>query len=446
MIGKLFERRALSFQTLFGAGIDSYDNTRAGVAINQDTVFRIGAIYAAIRLISDTVSTLPVDTFYRSDGERLPFRPRPGWVDNPEPDLNVTRSDHLQMVMVSLLVDGNAFVRILRTADGEVVALSVLDPTRVDIHRRPDMSLVYRVDHGRYEVEQEDMIHLTELRKPGALRGVSRVTELRNQFGLAAALEEFAQRFFGSGTTLAGVIEYPADLTPEQARDLADSFEAGHKGLRRSNRPGVLSGGAKYTRMGVQPNESQFLESRQHAIIEVAMVFRIPPHMLQVVTPGAMSYASVEANAIQFVTFTLRNYITKIENAYSRLLPGGAFYRLNIDGLLRGDIQTRFSAYSTGLQSGFLSVNDVRRLEDFRPAEGGEAYRVPLANVNLNAANIQDMRLKVDMAQRLVNSGYDPAAVLAALDLPQITHTGVPSVQLQGVAQINPVDPGGVYP
>ncbi|NCZ70855.1 MAG: phage portal protein, partial [Actinobacteria bacterium] len=146
MIGKLFERRVLSFQTLFGAGIDSYDNTRAGVAINQDTVFRIGAIYAAIRLISDTVSTLPVDTFYRSDGERLPFRPRPGWVDNPEPDLNVTRSDHLQMVMVSLLVDGNAFVRILRDPSGDVVGLPVMDPHRVDVVRGENGRVEYRMD------------------------------------------------------------------------------------------------------------------------------------------------------------------------------------------------------------------------------------------------------------------------------------------------------------
>ena len=97
----LVERRALSYQTLFGAGIDAMDNTRSGVLINRDTVYRIGAIYAAVRLIADTISTLPVDTFIRQDGQRFPFRPRPRWVDNPEPDVNMTRSDHFQMVMVS---------------------------------------------------------------------------------------------------------------------------------------------------------------------------------------------------------------------------------------------------------------------------------------------------------------------------------------------------------
>jgi len=442
----LVERRALSYQTLFGAGIDAMDNTRSGVLINRDTVYRIGAIYAAVRLIADTISTLPVDTFIRQDGQRFAFRPRPRWVDNPEPDVNMTRSDHFQMVMVSLLVDGNAFVRILRDPSGDVVGLRVMDPHRVEVVRGENGRVEYRMDQGRFVVSEVDMIHLTELRRPGELRGVSKVHELKQQFGLAAALEEFAQRFFGSGSTTTGVISVPGEVTAEQARQLVDGWEAGHKGLRRSHRPGVLSGGAKYDKTSVNPNEAQFLESRQYAVEEICRVFRIPPHMLQVIQPGAMSYASVEANAIQFVTYTLRPYIGKIEDAYGRLLPGDAFYRMNIDGLLRGDIGTRFSAYSTGLQAGFLSVNDVRRLEDLRPAEGGDAQRVPLANVNLAAANIQDTRLRVDMAQRLVTTGFDPAAVLAALDLPPIAHTGVPSVQLQGVATLNPEDPAGVYP
>jgi hypothetical protein len=161
--------------------------------------------------------------------------------------------------------------------------------------------------------------------------------------------------------------------------------------------------------------------------------------------PGTQSYASVEQNAIQFVTHTLRPYLEKLEWSYSKLLPVEAFIKFNIDGLLRGDFNSRISAYATGLQSGFMSINDVRRLEDLSPAIGGDEYRVPLANVNLSASNLPEQEGKVSMAQKLIAVGFDPAEVLKALELPTIAHTGVPSTQLQAVAQIDPANPGSVY-
>jgi hypothetical protein len=167
--------------------------------------------------------------------------------------------------------------------------------------------------------------------------------------------------------------------------------------------------------------------------------------MLGVTTPGSMSYASVEQNAIQWVRFSVTPIVARLEAAYSTLLPSAQFVKFNLDSLLRGDTQTRFSAYSTGLQSGFMSVNDVRRLEDMEPVDGGDMVRVPLANVNLSAADLVETEKLVVMAQRLVFAGYDPAAVLAALGLPPIEHTGVPSTQLQPLASINPVDPASVY-
>jgi hypothetical protein len=152
----------------------------------------------------------------------------------------------------------------------------------------------------------------------------------------------------------------------------------------------------------------------------------MPFALLQVSTPGAMSYASVEQNAIQFAQYTLRPIISKFETALSTLLPGPVFVKFNLDAILRGDIQTRFAAYSTGQLAGFLSVNDVRRLEDYAPAPGGDDYRVPLANVNLAAANIVETDRKTQMLTRLIMAGFDPAEALKALDMPPIMHTGIP--------------------
>jgi HK97 family phage portal protein len=449
MLGNLLrgrEERAVSFQTIFASGGNVAQQTYAGTIITQDTSLKIGAVYACVRLLADTISTLPVDTFYREGGARKPFRPKPLWVENP--DIGTAREDHLQQAMVSLLLDGNVFIRIFRSRTGEILSLVVLDPTRVEVRRNPaTREIEYVLDAGTgTTLRADEVLHITELRKPGALRGISRIDEVKQSLGLASALEEFSARFFGQGSVTAGIIEWPGNLTREQAKDLASGFEEGHKGLKRSHRPGVLFGGAKFVKTGVDPNEAQMLESRQFAVEEIARIFRCPLHLLQVSTPGAMSYASVEQNAIQFAQYTLRPIISKFETAYSSLLPGPAFVKFNLDAILRGDIQTRFAAYSTGQLAGFLSVNDIHRLEDMPPADGGDEYRVPLANVNLAAANIVETDRKTQMLTRLIMAGFDPAESLKALDMPAIMHTGIPPTSVQSVASINPADPASVYP
>jgi hypothetical protein len=186
------------------------------------------------------------------------------------------------------------------------------------------------------------------------------------------------------------------------------------------------------------------------AVEDVARAFNVPPHLLGL--SGTNSYASVEQNNLAWVTHGLRPIIAKIENALSPLLalsPNGqnAFLRFNIDGLLRADINSRMTAYSIGLQSGFLTINDVRRLEDLQSItdESANTVRVPLANVSITDSNLVGMDKKVAMAQKLVLSGFEPAQVLESLGLPVIDHTGVPSTQLQALAQLDPADPLSVY-
>lgn len=448
MLNNLFnnqEQRAISFQSIWGSGDTLAYTTTAGTNIDQNTAMRISAFYSCVLLISDTISTLPMDTFIRRNGDRIPYRPRPEWVIKP--DVEISRIEHYQQVLVSLLLDGNAFIRIYRDNRGNVVNLVVLDPLMVEVTRDP----VTREIAYRYQLQREnlitknEMLHITEIRRPGELRGTSRVTEMKENLGLSSALQEFASRFFGSGANIGGYIEHPAQLTKEQSQDLADAWRGQHKGLRKSHKIGVLSGGAKFTKTAAAPDEAQMLESRKLAIEEIARIFRIPPHMIGITTPGAMSYASVEQNNINFVTHTLRPYVQKIEETYSTLLPNEAFLRINVDGLLRGDFATRMQGYSIGTQAGFLSINDIRKLEDLRPVDSGDVYRVPLANVNLAAADLVEIDKKVAMAQKLILSGFDPASTLKALDLPAIIHTGVPSTQLQPIAQIDPNNPESVY-
>ena len=442
LLSQATEERAISFQSMFAAGDAVSFTTNAGTVVDQISSLKIEAVYACVRLISDSISTLPVDTYIRVGAERKAFRPRPLWLDNPES--GVTRTEHFQQVLVSLLLNGNSFTRILRDDQG-IVGLVVLNPELVECSRDQVTRRPIFVYDNRDVISADDMIHITEMRLPGELRGRSKIDLIKENLGLAKALEEFAARFFGQGSAASGIIEFPGNLTREQAKDLVASFEEGHKGLRRSHRPGVLFGGAKFTKTTVDNDSAQFLESRRFAIEEIGRIFRCPPSMLGVTTAGAMSYASVEQNGIHFVQHTLRPYISKIEDGYQKLLDSRAFLKFNVDGLLRGDQASRYAAFSTGLQSGFLSINDIHRIEDMPPVEGGEVYRVPLANVDLKAANLSELDRKVLMAQRLITTGFDPASVMAALELPKIEHTGVPSVMLQGLSQISPSDPAAAY-
>lgn len=435
------EDRAISFQTVWGAGFDTEVVNPSGVNINSNTAFEVVAFWSAVSLISDTIATLPVDSFIRQDGNRRPYRPRPAWVD--QPDVDMTRQAHYQQVLVSLLVNGNSYTRVFRNSNGDVVNLVCLDPSTVEVRRSAIGRKIFIVKGEEKALDSESIVHITDLIQPGSLTGLSRVERLKEALGLSSAMQSFAARFFGSGATTQGIIEYPGNLTPEQAKNLRDGFDSAHRGFRRAHKTGVLSGGASYKQTTVPNDAAQFLESRRFSVEEIARAFNIPLSMMGV--PGTQSYASVEQNAIQFVTHTLRPYIEKLEWAYSRLLPVEAFLAFNTNGLLRGDFNSRISAYATGLQSGFMSVNDVRKLEDMSPAEGGDQYRVPLANIALTDTGLVAETEKTNMVKALIQVGFDPEATLKAFGLPVIPHTGVPSTQLQAVNTIDPNSPDTVY-
>jgi HK97 family phage portal protein len=449
VFNKLWEDRAISFQTIFETGDDIVFSSQAGTNVTEENAYQIAAVWSAVSLISDTIGTLPVDVFFRDDGNRRPFRPKPAWVAQPDVNFN-GHSTFYKSVLVSLLIDGNAFIRVFSNGRGEVVNLNVLNPNTVDVKRNGQGRLIFDVVGEDKPLTTEEIVYIPDLLKPGHIRGVSRVGAMKENLSLAKALEMYAATFFGSGTTLHGVIEYPGALTEEQASSLRNSFDNAHKGWRKSGRTGVLSGGATFKATQADPEKSQALEARRMAVEDVARIWRIPSHMLNL--PGTNTYSSVEQNMIAFVTHTLRPYVTLLEDAMSPLMsryPGGAeaFLKFNMSALLRADTQTRFAAYSTGLQSGFLTINDIRAWEDLSAQDGDAAsqVRVPLANVNLSESGVRAQREKVQMVRDLVFAGFSPAEAMDMVGLPPVAHTGLPSVQLQGVAQVDPENPDAVY-
>jgi HK97 family phage portal protein len=440
MLGNLGESRAISFQSLWGAGdLTSYE-TQSAAFVDYNTSLTVNAVWACVSLISDTVSALPVDTYIRRDGIAYPYRPKPAWVSKP--DVAMPSVAFWQQTMISLLIDGNAFVRLFRDNSGNIVNMVVLNPLNVQVSRNALGQKFYTSTvEGNKVLSGDEMLHISgSIIMPGEFRGKSPIDTLKENIGLAISLESFAARFFGQGTLTQGVIEYPGALTAEQAENLARSFDRQHKSFRKAHKTGILSGGAVFKPTTIANDQAQMLDSRRLAVEDVARAYRVPTDMIGL-NNGGQSYNSIEQKQIAFVTHTLRPWLAKLEDAFSTLLIDGAYLAFSTDDLLRGDYATRIEGYSKLLQNGVLSTNEVRRKENMRPIEGGDVVRVPLTNININAASLNEDETKVDMAQKLIALGFVPEDVLKSLGLSPIPHTGLPTVQLQNPTTV----PDGSY-
>jgi len=426
VLSNLFEKRG-SFQQLFGAGLMMDRQTAAGTSVTQDTSLRLSAVYACVRLISDTISTLPYDQFIRRDGQRFPYRPKDRWVDSPSTQM--PKTTFWKQVLISMLLDGNAYVHITRDG-GEIIDLTPLNPTQV-VPRRVNGRKFYEVNGGDLILENDDVLHLTEMLMPGEEKGVSRIQQAREALGLGLALEEFAATFFGNGAYAGGVLEFPDKLSPEQRKEVREAWNSVHQGPRRAHRVGVLWGGGKFNPLTVNPAESQLIDQRKFAIEEVARIFRVPPFMLGMSENAAMAFASIEQQQLFFRQHTIQPYVEMLEDHFAALLDNpNTFLKFNMSSIVRADLSSRYSSYNTALLAGFMSVDDVRRLEDMGPVEDGDQYRVPLQNIPLTDAGVISMQQKARVAQALTISGYTPDSVAEMLGL-NVESFGLPSVQVQ---------------
>jgi len=191
VFNKLWEERAISFQTIFETGDDIAFSSNAGTNVTEENVYQIAAVWSAVSLISDTIGTLPVDVFFRDDGNRRPFRPKPSWVAQPDVNFN-GHSTFYKSVLVSLLIDGNAFIRVFSNRRGEVVNLNVLNPNTVEVKRNGEGRFIFTVVGEDKPLTSEEIVYIPDLLKPGQIRGVSRVGAMRENLSLAKALESYA--------------------------------------------------------------------------------------------------------------------------------------------------------------------------------------------------------------------------------------------------------------
>lgn len=337
----------------------------AATPVSTDQAMRLSAVYACLRLLSEAVATLPLDTFRRIEGTRESYD-RPGYLTFAPPQGN--RIDYLSQLMLSLLTDGNAFVLTPRDRFGVPVELVVLDPTRVKVDA-PDGRLRYRIDDKTFPAG--DLMHIKGMCLPGQLRGVSPIAYARETVGLGLAAQNFGSSFFTNGALPGAVIETPGEMTREAAERFAESWHARHSGVGAANRVGVLTNGAKLTKVSVQPNDAQFLETRAFQVPDVARIFGVPPHLIADASNSTSWGSGLAEQNLAFGQFSLRPWVDRIEEAHNRLLVshglGDVFVKLNMDALLRASLRDRYESYEVGIRAGFLLEDEARALEDLAP-------------------------------------------------------------------------------
>lgn len=369
-----------------------FGRTTSGKPVNERTAMQTTAVYACVRILAEAVASLPLHVYeYQDDGGKKLVHDHPlYYLLHDEPNPEMTSFVFRETLMSHLLIWGNAYAQIIRDGAGRVLGLYPLLPDKMDV-QRDDKGNIYYVysrnsdenpmfkEYGNIKLKAEDVLHIPGLGFDGLI-GYSPIAMAKNAVGMTLACEEYGASFFANGANPGGVLEHPGVLKdPSKVRE---SWNSVYRGVNNAHKIAVLEEGMKYQQIGIPPEEAQFLETRKFQINEIARLYRIPPHMVGDLDKS--SFSNIEQQSLEFVKYTLDPWVIRWEQSLQRslLLPGEKgkyFIKLNVDGLLRGDYQSRMNGYAVGRQNGWFSANDIREMENMNPIpdeEGGKLYLI----------------------------------------------------------------------
>ena len=380
-----------------------FGRTTSGKPVNERTAMQTTAVYACVRILAETVASLPLHVYEYKDGGKELVHDHPlYYLLHDEPNPEMTSFVFRETLMSHLLIWGNAYAQIVRDGSGRVLGLYPLLPNKMDVDR-DNRGRIYYVysrdtnenplfkDYGDIKLRAEDVLHIPGLGFDGLI-GYSPIAMAKNAVGMTLACEEYGASFFANGANPGGVLEHPGVLKdPSKVRE---SWNSVYRGTNNAHKIAVLEEGMKYQQIGIPPEEAQFLETRKFQINEIARLYRIPPHMVGDLEKS--SFSNIEQQSLEFVKYTLDPWVIRWEQSLQKslLLPGEKnkyFIKLNVDGLLRGDYQSRMNGYATGRQNGWFSANDIREMENMNPIsdeEGGNLYLINGAMTKLADAGV----------------------------------------------------------
>lgn len=381
-----------------------FGRTTSGKPVNERTAMQTTAVYSCVRILAETIASLPLHVYaYKEGGGKELLCNHPLYTllhDEPNPEM--TSFVFRETLMSHLLIWGNAYAQIIRDGAGRVVGLYPLLPDHMDVDRDAKGNLVYTYSRqsdenpnfktlGNITLRSDEVLHIPGLGFDG-LVGYSPIAMAKNAVGMTLACEEYGASFFANGANPGGVLEHPGVLKdPSKVRE---SWNSVYKGVTNAHKVAVLEEGMKYHQIGIPPEEAQFLETRKFQINEIARLYRIPPHMVGDLEKS--SFSNIEQQSLEFVKYTLDPWVIRWEQALQKALflpgeKGRYFIKFNVDGLLRGDYESRMNGYATGRQNGWFSTNDIREMENLNPIsdeEGGNLYLINGAMCKLSDAGV----------------------------------------------------------
>jgi len=388
----LFKSRDKPTNSTAGSAYRFYmGGTTSGKNVTERSAMQMTAVYSCVRILAEAIAGLPLHVYeYKSDGGKEKAIKHPLYLllhDEPNPEMSsfVFR----ETLMTHLLLWGNAYAQIIRNGKNEVVALYPLMPNKMTVDRDEKGQLYYEYQHSNDEantlkgstvrLKPTDVLHIPGLGFDG-LVGYSPIAMAKNAIGMAIACEEYGAKFFANGAAPGGVLEHPGTIKdPQRVRE---SWQSTYSGTSNAHKIAVLEEGMKYTPIGISPEQAQFLETRKFQINEIARIFRVPPHMVGDLEKS--SFSNIEQQSLEFVKYTLDPWVIRWEQSLTRALLSldekqKYFVKFNLEGLLRGDYQSRMNGYAIGRQNGWMSANDIRELENLDripTEEGGDLYLI----------------------------------------------------------------------
>lgn len=388
----LFKSRDKPQNRTAGSGYAFFmGGTTSGKTVTERSAMQMTAVYSCVRILSEAVAGLPLHLYKYTDsgGKAMALDHSLYRLLHDEPNPEMSSFVFRETLMTHLLLWGNAYAQIIRNGKNEIVALYPLMPNKMSVDRDENGRLYYTYYRGSDEaiknkefavmLQPSDVLHIPGLGFDG-LVGYSPIAMAKNAIGMAIACEEYGAKFFANGAAPGGVLEHPGTIKdPQRVRE---SWQSTFGGSGNANKIAVLEEGMKYTPIGISPEQAQFLETRKFQINEIARIFRVPPHMVGDLEKS--SFSNIEQQSLEFVKYTLDPWVIRWEQSIQRSLlskdeKAVYFVKFNLEGLLRGDYQSRMNGYAIGRQNGWMSANDIRELEnlDRIPAEdGGDLYLI----------------------------------------------------------------------
>ena len=383
IFSRLFKTRAEPKNSLFGSTYSFFfGSTSSGKTVNERTALQTTAVYACVRILAETIASLPLHTYMNTESGKEKAKDHPIYYllsDSPNPEM--TSFVFRETLMGHLLLWGNSYSQIIRDGHGKVVALYPLLPDKMKVERSEngEVYYLYTSEGKEYLLRNTEVLHIPGLGFDGLI-GYSPIAMAKNAIGMALATEEYGAKFFANGANPGGVLEHPGVV--KDPHRIRDSWNQVYQGTSNAHRVAVLEEGMKFSPIGIPPEQAQFLETRKYQTEEICRIFRVPPHLVGDLERA--TFSNIEHQSISFVVHTIRPWLVRIEQSINKALftekeKEKYFVSFLVEGLLRGDYESRMRGYSIGIQNGFMSPNDVRSLENMNPIppeEGGNTYMV----------------------------------------------------------------------